>query len=76
MAFAIAQELGDVRRDAPRVITLITHSVISSRVRSCTPHTRAVEATNGPAVQSLTWTSPHHRPIFAGKNRNRAAADF
>ena len=24
---------------------------------------RAVEATNGPAVQSLTWT-PLHRPIF------------
>jgi hypothetical protein len=24
----------------------------------------AVEATNGPAVQSLTWAPPHHRPIF------------
>jgi hypothetical protein len=23
-----------------------------------------VEATNGPAVQSLTWISPHHRPIL------------
>jgi hypothetical protein len=25
---------------------------------------RAVEATNGPAVQSLTWISPHHGSIF------------
>src|SRR6516225_704757 len=37
---------------------------------------RAVEATNGPAVQSLTWTSHHHRPIFCWeKNRNRGAVD-
>jgi len=37
----------------------------------------AVEATNGLAVQSLTWISPHHGSIFCwGKNRNRAAADF
>src|SRR5262249_51262486 len=37
----------------------------------------AVEATNGLAVQSLTWISPHHGSIFYwGKNRNRAAADF
>jgi hypothetical protein len=36
-----------------------------------------VEATNGPAVQSLTWISPHHRPIFCWeKNRNRAAGRF
>jgi hypothetical protein len=34
---------------------------------------RVVEATNGPAVQSLTWTSPHHGSIFLlEKNRNRA----
>src|SRR6516225_7972370 len=36
-----------------------------------------MEATNGPAVQSLTWISPHHGSIFCWeKNRNRAAADF
>jgi len=28
---------------------------------------RALEATNGPAVQSLTWISPRHGSIFAGK---------
>jgi hypothetical protein len=36
-----------------------------------------VEATNGPAVQSLTWISPHHGSIFLlGKNRSRAPAGF
>jgi hypothetical protein len=36
---------------------------------------RAVEATNGPAVQSLTWTH-HHRPslIFSRVQRNDSAS--
>jgi len=40
---------------------------------------RAVEATNGPAVQSLTWTptvkNPRLKKSFS-KNRNRPTAEF
>jgi hypothetical protein len=40
----------------------------------------AAEATNGPAVQGLTWTSPHHGSIFLlekkSKPRHRPAAEI
>jgi hypothetical protein len=41
---------------------------------------RAVEATNGPAVQRLTWTPPHHGSIFLlekkPKPSHRSAAEI
>jgi hypothetical protein len=45
------------------------------RTASC-----ALEATNDPALQSLTWTSPYHGSIFLlekkSKPRHRPAAEI